>query len=248
MFIQSPILEENVNKTITGIPSPDEFAQATAASIARKLHRVSQRALLRTPAPATSSPLIPWVLAALTAFASFFIVGVISLWLLPARFQMWVRKLEEKPLASAGYGAVVLINGYLMPILFVLLLGSAVLALIYISLPSLAWMFFWGAMGLFIAFLALFLVVTTYVTKTIIAYWVGEFILSKLAPKFLRNKVLPLLLGLLIYVPIASIPYLGFFVGLVVTLLGLGIMWLTRKQVEGTRDAVSESDKVAEEA
>ncbi len=242
------LLKENVNKTITGIPSPDEFAQATTASIARNLNRVPQRALLRIPAPATPPSLTLWGLAALTAFVSFFIVGLVSLWLLPARFQMWVRKLEEKPLPSAGYGAIVLINGYLMPILIVLLLGSAVLALIYISLPSLAWIFFWGVLGLFIALFSLFLIVTTFVTKTIVAYWVGEFILSKLAPQSLRYKALPLLLGLLIYVPLASVPYLGFFVGLVVTLLGLGTIWLTRKQVEGTSDAVSESDKVAKEA
>jgi len=242
------LLKENVNTTITGIPSPDEFAQVATASIVRNLERAPQRALLRMPPAATSSSLAPWILAALAAFASFFVVGLVSLWLLPERFQIWVRKLEEKPLASAGYGAVVLINGFLMPILIVLLLGSAVLALIYLSLPSLAWMLFWGVLSLFIALFTLFLLVTTFVTKTIVAYWVGEFILSKLAPQSLRYKALPLLLGLLIYVPIASVPYLGFFVGLLVTLLGLGTMWLTRKQVEGTSGAASESNVVAEEA
>ena len=37
--------------------------------------------------------------------------------------------------------------------------------------------------------------------------------------------------GHVIYVPLASIPYLGFFIGLLITLLGLGAIWLSRKQV-----------------
>ncbi len=242
------LLRESVNQSITGIPSPEQFAQITPPRITQKLTDAPRRALLRLPAPATSTPLIRWTLATLTALVTFLIVGLLALWIFPARFQTWVRKLEERPLASAGYGAIVLINGYLMPLLLVALLGGAVLGLLYLSLPALAWMLFWGALGLFVAIFSLFLIVITFLSKTIVAYWVGEFIFKKLAPQALEYKIFPLLLGLLIYVPLASIRYVGFFIGLVVTLFGLGTLWLTRNQAKTEHEAEVESAQDAESA
>jgi len=49
------------------------------------------------------------------------------------------------------------------------------------------------------------------------------------------------LLGLVIYVPLTSIPYMGFFIGLVVTLLGLGSIWLAQKQAHRPVEAVVEA-------
>ena len=77
------------------------------------------------------------------------------------------------------------------------------------------------------------------------AYLAGEFILSKFTPKAMQYKALPLLLGLVIYVSLVSIPYVGFFIGLVVTLLGLGSLWLTWKQAPHTLEAEAESISVA---
>lgn len=233
------LLNENLRQTITGIPAPEQFVQLQR--IPRDLGDAPRRALMRISAFQAKVPLQAWLLSSLTAFASFLIVGLLSLWMFPAWQKTWVHQLDEKPLASAGYGALVLINGYLMPILLVALLGGAVLGLLYISLPSLAWMLFWGILGLSVAIFSLFLVAVAFLSKTIVAYWVGEFILSKLVPKALQYKVLSLLLGLLIYVPLASIRYVGFFVGLVVTMLGLGTLWLTRNQAQIARDAEVES-------
>jgi len=234
------ILRESVQQTITGLPQRD-------LQIASNNHRLDMplRALVRMPAPVTESVFLAWLRTSLTALATFVIVGLFSLWMLPARFQSWVEEIQKKPLASAGYGAIVLINGYLMPILLVALLGGAVLGLLYISLPSLAWMLLWGVLGLSVALFSLFLITVAFLSKSIVAYWAGEFILSKLAPKAMQYKVLPLLLGLVVYVLLASIPYFGFFIGLVVTLLGLGPLWLTRHQAQITVEAEAESVPVA---
>ena len=42
--------------------------------------------------------------------------------------------------------------------------------------------------------------------------------------------LVPLLLGVLLYVVVAGIPYLGFVVSILVTLLGLGAMWLSLRE------------------
>lgn len=44
------------------------------------------------------------------------------------------------------------------------------------------------------------------------------------------NQAWPLLVGVLLYVVLAGIPYLGFVVSVLVTLLGLGAMWLSLRQ------------------
>lgn len=238
------LLRESVRQSITGLPSTDQLAQINPQRITQKL-AAPRHALMRMVTPATDSAFMQWLLTSSMALIAFLIVGLLSIWMLPIRFQTWVRKVEEKPLASAGYGAIVLVNGYLMPALLTALLGGAVLGLLYLSLPSLAWMIFWGVLGLSVALFSLFLISVAFLSKTIVAYLAGEFILSKFAPKALQYKLLPLLLGLLIYVPLASIRYMGFFVGLVVTLLGLGALWLTRNQAQIMVDAGTEVTPVA---
>ena len=234
------LLRENVSQTITGIPSAYQFAQMNPRSITQNLENMPRRALTRMATPSTNSAFLQWLLTSLTALATFLIVGLLALCLLPKRFQTWVTEVQKKPFASAGYGAIVLVNGYLMPILLVALLTGAVLGLLYLSLPSLAWMLFWGVLGVFVATFSLFLISVAFLSKTIVAYWAGEFIFKKLAPQALEYKIFPLLLGLFIYVLLASIPYLGFFIGLVVTLLGLGSLWLARHQAQITVEAKAE--------
>jgi hypothetical protein len=51
---------------------------------------------------------------------------------------------KNEPLASAGYDIIVLINGYLVSILGLFLIVGLLLGLLYLSLPSLAWPFFWA--------------------------------------------------------------------------------------------------------
>lgn len=174
---------------------------------------------------------VEWLLAALKSLVSFLVVGLLALWLFPSLFQGWVDQIKKKPLASAGYGTLVLINGYLVPFLMLVLLIGVFVGLLYLSLPFLAWFFLWVAVGLLVTVFSLFLVATVYVSKVIVAYLIGVFILSSVASNPLKYRVIPLLLGLLIYVPLASIPYVGFPIGLVMTLLGLGAIWLSWKQV-----------------
>ena len=152
------------------------------------------------------------------------------LWAFPRPFQRWVGKVQNEPLASVGYGILILINGYLIPLLVAFLVGGLWLGLLFLSLSSLGWTVFWSGFGALTTLFTLFVAATAFLSKAIVANWVGVMIFTKVAPPALRYRILPLLLGLLIYVPLASIPYLGFFIGLVTTLLGLGSIWLGRKQ------------------
>jgi len=235
------ILRDFFNQNIVGF-APDQAALAKINSghvvIRPGIH---QRALVRAAQAADRSVLVDWLLAALKSFLNFLIVGGLMLWTFPRQFQGWVEKVQKEPLASAGYGAVVLINGYLMPVLALFLLVGLLLGLLYLSLSSLAWMSFWAGLGLLMTFFTLFLAATTFLSKAIVAYLAGAFILSRLASGAVQYRILPLLLGLLIYVLLASIPYVGFVIGLVVTLLGLGAIWLAWRQLPRPVEAVDEA-------
>jgi hypothetical protein len=237
------ILRDVVNQNIIGfVPNQPSLAKGNSEDVSFRAIS-SHRAMMRFAKDKDTEPsaLADWLLAALTSFLNFLIVGGLMLWIFPHQFQGWAEKVKKAPLAAAGYGAVVLINGYLLPGLILFLLVGLLLGLIYVSLSSLAWPVFWVGIGSLVALFALFTLATTFLSKAIVAYLAGTFIFSKVAPGALQYRVLPLLLGLLIYVPLAAIPYLGTFIGLVVTLLGLGAIWLSRKQAPQPVEAVVEA-------
>jgi hypothetical protein len=161
------------------------------------------------------------------SLVSFLVVGALALWLFPQPFARWAATVRARPWASAGYGALVLINGFLLPILIIVLIVSIVMGLIFISFPTIAWMILWTALGVLTAVFSIFLLVVTYLTKAIVAFLVGSLIMARVGGGTVSsNRWLALLLGLVIYVILEAIPYLGFAVGLIVTLLGLGAIWL----------------------
>ncbi len=174
-----------------------------------------------------------WLKKALVSLITFLVVGLLALWWFPGYLHRWSGIVKQRPLASIGYGALVLINGYLFPILMLVLIIGILLGLLFLSLNSIAWMTFTTLLGGTIAGFSVFLLVVTYVSKTIVALLVGKLILSRLSRRpIASNQWLALVLGLVLYVLLASIPYVGFAFGLIVTLLGLGAIWLGRKAQE----------------
>ena len=234
------ILRDVVNQNIIGfVPNQPSLAKDSLQDISFRAGS-PHRAMMRVAKDVKPSALVDWLITALKSFLNFLIVGGLMLWIFPRQFQGWSERVKKEPLAAAGYGAVVLINGYLLPGLILFLLVGLLLGLIYVSLSSLAWPVFWVGVGSLVALFALFTVATTFLSKAIVAYLAGTFIISKVAPGALQYRILSLLLGLLIYVPLAAIPYLGIFIGLSVTLLGLGALWLTQRQAPQPVAAVVE--------
>jgi hypothetical protein len=235
------ILRDIVNQNIIGfVPNQPSLAMSNSEDVSFRAVN-THRAMMRVAKDTEPSELVDWLLNALKSFLNFLIVGGLMLWIFPHQFQGWAEKVKKEPLAATGYGAVVLINGYLLPGLILFLLIGLLLGLIYVSLSSLAWPVFWVGIGSLITLFTLFTLATTFLSKAIVAFLAGTFIFSKVAPGALQYRGLPLLLGLLIYVPLAAIPYLGTFIGLVVTLLGLGAIWLSRKQVSQQVETVVEA-------
>ena len=180
-----------------------------------------------------SEKVLDWLQWAVEEYVTLLIFGLIGIWLFSSFLKRSARKLEAKPLQSTGIGLLGLVISFaligvvILVFLLILMLGIGLGAL---SLWDLAWAV-WGvgftSLGLAFWFSLLFV---SYGTKVIVAFLVGTFILERIAPKSVNYKILPLLLGLLIYVLLAWVPYFGWVIAVLVNAAGLGAAWFAFKE------------------
>jgi len=188
-----------------------------------------------------------WSVDRLRVFVTLLIFGLLAIWLIPKILTGSADKLLEKPLPATGYGLLGVVIAFnlmgVVILLFVLILAVG-LFLGFATMWELAWAFM--SLGFFSLGLAatIFVIFVLYISKVIVAYLVGYAILNRFVPNVARYKVVPLLLGLLIYVLLVGIPYLGWVIALLVTAVGLGAAWIYYRQ--GRNLASDEASEVAE--
>ncbi len=73
-----------------------------------------------------------------------------------------------------------------------------------------------------VALVLAFLISTSYLAQIIVSFLTGRLLLGRIESNQAAGRVLPLVIGLILYVILRAIPVLGLLVGLVVVLLGLG--------------------------
>jgi len=171
-----------------------------------------------------------WLLQRLRLLVQFLIVGALAAWLVPAKFYRWSGQLRTRPVASGLYGFVGLVTGFAGVIIAFFLVLAIGIGLAFITLRGLA-VATWG-LGFSSALLAfwIFMIFLLFVSKVIVSYLTGLLILERLAPRASQRWIWPLLLGLIIYVLLIGIPYLGLAIGFLVTIFGLGAVILALSQ------------------
>ena len=184
--------------------------------------------LAQTSSSIDSEQIMDWLQWVVEEFITLLVFGLLGIWLFSAFLKRSAEKFEAKPLQSTGIGllglviSIALIGVVVLAGLLILTLGIGLGAL---NLWDLAWAV-WGVgfSSLGLAFW-LSLLFVSYGTKVIVAFLVGTLILRRLAPNSLNYKILPLLLGLLIYVLLAWVPYFGWVIAVLVNAAGLGAAW-----------------------
>jgi cytoskeletal protein CcmA (bactofilin family) len=181
--------------------------------------------------PEMSVPLTPekqvasWLLARAQDCLTLLVLGGLALWWAPALLKRLAEQARARPLPSAGWGLVVMIAGGISVVVLAALILVLGILMGAVTLGGLAGAVFGvGFSGLALAF-ALFLLAITYGSKLIVAYMAGRLALQRLAPRR-ADGIWPLVLGVVLYVLLRSIPILGWFIGVIVTFVGLGAMWL----------------------
>lgn len=167
-----------------------------------------------------------WFLQRARELITLLALGALALWLLPDLFNEIITKATDEPLPSSGWGLLTVVGGYV---------GAAVIAGLVLALGIFFGVLTLGGLGRTIfgvgfsslgLAMAIFVLLVSYGSKLVIAFWGGQWLLSKISPQAAGTKTWPLVLGVVLYVLLRAIPVLGWVIGVVVTLIGMGAMWL----------------------
>ncbi len=173
-----------------------------------------------------------WLLERFQDWLVLLVFGLLGLWLMPKWVRGSVQSLISKPLPSAGWGllgfviSLNLIGVVILCLIIIIVIG---LFLGTIAFWELAWSFmaFGGfSLGVISTSFTFFVI---YISKAIVAVWVGGKILDRIAPSNAGNYPLALITGLALYVLLAGVPILGWVIGILATVFGLGAVWLFYK-------------------
>ncbi|RPI33580.1 MAG: polymer-forming cytoskeletal protein [Chloroflexota bacterium] len=168
---------------------------------------------------------VKWLLNSLRSLVTLLALGSLALWQLPGVFERTAAGVR-RPVQSAGLGFVVAFLGYAAGIALTMIIFIVWILLLVVSLGGLSEVILsLGFSGLGLA-MALFSLMVAYGSKLIVSYHVGRWIFKHLSPSAPIPMFWPLLVGVLIYILLRSIPLgLGWLVGVFVTLVGVGSLW-----------------------
>jgi hypothetical protein len=177
--------------------------------------------------------LAAWVEDRLRGFGLLLLLGAVFYWLFREPINRTAQALRERPLPALGYGLLALL--ITTNIFLVALLVASLIFVIGLWLGNLGlWSFtlaFWAlTYGALVFLLAALWFLVAYGTKLVVAYLVGTWLFGKIAPKASISPFIGLVVGILIYILLLSIPMLGWVLSVLVTAWGLGGFWLAYRR------------------
>jgi hypothetical protein len=154
------------------------------------------------------------------------IIGSLMMWLIPAWTHQTAHIVRDEPLPSLGWG-VVAAAVFVVAIALMACVTTILFVLFRVlTLRQLARLLAVGGL-LDMAIVAyVFAVIWGYVTPIIIGVLFGQLIFGLFKSKASEHRWWPMVLGVFVYVAIRSIPILGWLLGLIAALFGLGAIWI----------------------
>jgi len=167
-----------------------------------------------------------WFFSNLQGFLALLVVGLLMVWLFPKFIYNGVEALRTKPWPSLGWGFVSLIAFFFVVMALIAAIAFLSIFLGIITLGELVGMTLWAGFLALSAFLFAVVFAITYISKIIVSLLVGRWIIRQIKPEWAEKPWLPLIVGVILYAILASIPWLGNLFAFVVILFGLGALWL----------------------
>ncbi len=173
-----------------------------------------------------------WARITFEEFMLLLLTGLFLAWRYSKPLTEWSDKARAKPLLASGYGfigIVVAVNVAILSIIAVLLIFGIGFALGFASLWKLAFIFWALAFSILGLAATLFFLFVCYGSKVIVAYMLSRLVVGLISEKALKYRYLLIFFGLLIYVLLQSLPYIGGTINIIVIMVGLGSVWLVRR-------------------
>jgi hypothetical protein len=157
-------------------------------------------------------------------FVVLVLIGLLLVWLVPRLVRGVADTVRSQPLLSFGWGVLDFI---IVVVASLLVLAATILLAIVFGLVTLG--------GLVPAIVSIgvltdavlvvtFLISVFYVAPVVVSFLGGRMLLGRFQPDRAAGRVVPLVVGVLLYVILRAIPILGAIVAVVVVLLGLGAL------------------------
>ncbi len=189
--------------------------------------------------PSMTVVVLRWFWRQLRRLITLLLVGALMVWLVPD----WTRRVEaivrSQLWPSLGWGLVALVL-FIVGIV-ILVIASVILVLILgiVTLGELAGLFVGLGGVLFGAATFSFSVLWSYVTRVIVSLLLGHLIFNLFGSRSREKLWWPMLVGVLIFLLITAIPFLGWLLAVLASLFGLGALWIwMQNQFEEEREVV----------
>jgi len=171
-----------------------------------------------TPAQKTSQ----WLFGLLRKLATLLLVGFLLSYFAPGFLHKSAQILSQKPLHSLLWGVLTYIGFFVL--LMVIFVVTVILAVILgvISLSGLLWAVISAGLIIASALILVFTLLFSYAARVLVAYWIGMLIFKLIKPDLVQNRFWPAVVGIFIFVLIASIPYIGGVLSFIAALFGIG--------------------------
>jgi hypothetical protein len=152
------------------------------------------------------------------------LIGLLLVWLAPRLVRGVADTMRSRPLLSLGWGVLdFLIVGVLV---FVVLAATILLAIVFglVTLGGLIPAIVSIGILTNAALRVAFLISIFYLAPVVVSFLGGRMLLGQFQPDREAGRVLPLAIGILLYVILRAIPIQGAVVALIVVLVGLGAL------------------------
>lgn len=179
------------------------------------------------PAAIDTERLLEWLLRFGLDFVTFTVLGLLVVLLAPSLLTRGAYRMRVSPWAALGWGMAVFATGIVGLILAALAVVVVSMLFWALSLGALGALTF--AVGLFTVLLAgaFYVFLVLFCSKLVAAFLIGRLILTSISPRVADTKVWCMLLGVLVYLLLVAVPYLGWLVAVAATFFGLGAIWMT---------------------
>lgn len=192
-----------------------------AGDVIRKVPAVVGREVAAAaPGPVTA------VLNQLRRLVSLLSVGLVLMWAAPTWTRQLADTVQTRPLPSFGWGIVAFLVFLFGAI--AILVATIIVAVVFglLTLGPLVGLVVGLGLLADAALIIGYLIFVSYVPQVAISSLGGRLLLERIQPTWAAGRVVPLVVGLVLFVIVTAIPLLGWLIRLIVILLGLGTLWI----------------------
>ena len=199
-------------------------ADAVSGKVTRTEPVVDPAVQKAKPTPAEKG--MTWTFDLLRSIVTLIFFGLLLGWLAPIFMKSLMEKIQSRPAASLGWGVVAYAAFFfaILVVIVAMIAGGVLFGVL--TLGGLSGTVIWLGILTLSTMIVGFVLITSFLTKIVVAWLSGKLILARFNPALAENKVWPLVIGVILIALIIALPYIGWLFGILIMFIGLGALWI----------------------